>query len=160
MINSINHRRCEASPIYGSDLRYSLSETMNKCDNYDNTNWLIRSHVNCYTTMIKRDQNWCLSKMLKTYLERTKELESIFNNFVLFVPAVTAPKIDIHISHPHPSKLNQINQYEKNLQQDISPKLTILHPIISAMSTQVCLIIFFYYYLILALKSVFKYKKI
>lgn len=145
MINSVNHRRCEASPIYGSDLRDCLSNAMlTYCDKSDNTVWMIRSHVNVTKTMLKRDINWSISKCIKSYLDRTKELEPILHNFVIFVPPVAAPLIDIHVSHPHPSKVNEISRCEKILQSEVSPKMALLHPIISAMATQVRIIVYVY----------------
>ena len=64
-------------------------------------------------------------------------MKSDFSNFVLFVPAVCAPMPRIHVSHPHPSKVSEECERDRLLQVEVSPKLSILHPMISAMSTQV-----------------------
>lgn len=141
VLNKINDRKCDATPIYGADLRDSLSSIMTKCNNYENTSWFTRSHTNCYTAMTENDENWCLTKMIKSYQERTIDMKSIFNNFVIFVPAVTAPIVRLHISHPTPTKMNEELVYENKIQQYLSPKMVLLHPIISAMRTQVNIMI-------------------
>lgn len=56
--------------------------------------------------------------------------------FVVYTPAVTAPPIVFHTSHPPPSKLwdNQKRGYV--MKSSLSPLTSILHPIQSAMMTQ------------------------
>ena len=55
---------------------------------------------------------------------------------MLFVPAVTSPQPKFHVSHPAPSKLLATQQRELLLENVLKPKVRLLHPIVSAMSTQ------------------------
>lgn len=51
-------------------------------------------------------------------------------------PAVTAPPIAFHASHPPPSKLWQDQRREYALKTTLSPLASMLHPISSGMMTQ------------------------
>lgn len=141
-INNINCRRCDATPLYGADLRECTTNVMTACNRNERSNWQNSSHINCLATMERRDTNWSLSALIKSYEERTTELKTVFDNFMVFVPPVSAPPIRLHVSHPHPSKQNEKLIVESVVQQEISPKMTLLHPIISSMSTQVNLFYF------------------
>lgn len=142
-IAKINSRRCDATPIYGSDLRQTVdnlfisnsTRSSSECDD-DNVPWFARSFMNCQRTMNKRD-NYSLCNAIKSFEQRTEELKAIFSNFVQFVPAVSAPEPYLHVSHPNPSRINEEIHCEKVIRKEISPKMTLLHPIISSMSTQV-----------------------
>lgn len=56
--------------------------------------------------------------------------------FVVYVPAVRAPMPKFHVSHPPPHKLWANQRLELELQHELSPKMALLHPVASAMSTQ------------------------
>ena len=60
----------------------------------------------------------------------------LFLRFVVYTPAVTAPPIVFHASHPPPSKLWQSQKKSYVLKASLSPLASILHPIQSAMMTQ------------------------
>lgn len=138
----INGRRCDGTPIYGGDLRdtitnfFTSSSPSTDIVTDNNVPWFARSFMNCQQTMFERD-SCSLSNAIKSFEQRTQELKAVFSNFVQFVPAVSAPEPYLHISHPHPSHTNMELQREKAIQMAVSQKLTLLHPIISAMSTQV-----------------------
>lgn len=133
-----NRRRCEAVPMYGSDLRETIyNRFLKKQDNsIIDAPWFGQSYLNCYQAA-QSNENWSLNQCIKSYESRTNALHDIFNNFILFVPAVSAPMPELHVSHPKPSKLNKEQTRELVLTTEMSPKITLLHPIISAMSTQV-----------------------
>lgn len=141
-IARINGRRCDGTPIYGGDLRdtitnfFTSSLSSNDIMAEDNVPWFARSYMTCRQTMSERD-NCSLSNAIKSFEQRTQELKAVFSNFVQFVPAVSAPEPYLHISHPQPSYSNMELRREKAIQVAVSQKLTLLHPIISAMSTQV-----------------------
>ena len=59
-----------------------------------------------------------------------------FNRFVLCVPAVSAPQPRFHVSHPPPSKFWERRRTQAMLQQELSSRCALLHPIASAMVTQ------------------------
>lgn len=148
-VTKTNHGKCDATPIYGSDLRDLLLDLCENCSNLMDANqnnaksWFTKSYLNCHHAMRRRDA-WSLTNAIKSYTQRTNDLKSIFSNFVLFVPPVSAPRPYLHISHPHPSKLNDDNYRHELICKEMSPKLSLLHPIISAMNTQVSFYLIFF----------------
>lgn len=56
--------------------------------------------------------------------------------YVVYVPAVRAPVPRFHVSHPPPHKLWNERRLWIELQRQLSPKLSLLHPISSLMLTQ------------------------
>lgn len=60
----------------------------------------------------------------------------MFCRFVLCVPAVSAPQPRFHVSHPPPSKFWERKRTQAMLQQELSSRCALLHPIASAMVTQ------------------------
>lgn len=139
LVNRTNQRRCEATPIYGSDLRdamVSLCTLSTDSNDLSTTPWSVRSYSNCQHIQMRRD-NWSLTEAIKSFEQRTNEMRAIFNNFVIYVPAVSAPEPYLHISHPHPSTLAAEVRRNELIRIEMSPRMTLLHPIISAMNTQV-----------------------
>lgn len=135
-LSKINARKCDVSPIYGSDLRETMFGLCTLCENSDNLPWHSRSYMHCQHAVMKRE-SWCLTAAIKSFEQRTEEMRSLFGNFVIFVPAVSAPEPCLTVTHPNPSKLNEELTRERIIRTEMSPKLALLHPIISAMSTQV-----------------------
>lgn len=143
LLSRTNRRRVDATPIYGEDLRESILD-LNRGPAMESSPWTCRGYQTCQYAMMhqKRDLDTTLGSTIKTYEERTRELRSIFSNFVTFVPNVSAPMPTLHLSHPSPSRLNDEVDRQVVLQEKLSSKLVLLHPIISAMSTQVSWIFF------------------
>lgn len=135
-LSKINTRRCDVSPIYGGDLRETMFRLCSLCENSDNLPSYSHSYVHCQHAVLNRD-SWSLTAAIKTFEQRTDEMRSLFGNFVIFVPAVSAPEPCLTITHPNPSKVNMELTRERIIRTEMSPKLALLHPIISAMSTQV-----------------------
>lgn len=131
----INRRRCDATPMYGTDLRQSICDAFGMRPTRHSHSWLSQGFVNC-SQVIGSKYTWSLGACIKSIEQRTHELQDIFQNFVLFVPPVSAPVPWLHISHPQPSKLNDEIEREHIYATEVSPKMALLHPIISAMSTQ------------------------
>ncbi|XP_055918769.1 helicase domino isoform X2 [Eupeodes corollae] len=131
----INNRRCDATPIYGDDCRQTISNARQPIRKADFSTWQTSSFANCQTAMSRRD-SWTLTKIIKSYVDRTQELLTMFNNFVIFVPPVSSPLPQLHVHHMHPSTVNADRVREQMIVQEMSPKLSLLHPIISAMNTQ------------------------
>lgn len=139
LVSRINQRRCEATPIYGSDLRSTLVNLCKLCadsNDLSSAPWSVRSHAICQHIQKSRDI-WSLTEAIKSFEQRTDEMRAIFNNFVIYVPAVSAPEPYLHISHPHPSTLAAEVRRNELIRIEMSPRMTLLHPIISAMNTQV-----------------------
>lgn len=139
LMAKLNKRKCNAVPMYGADLRNAVQNVFTSPVVHPRAiapfSWFGRSHISCWRASTATD-NWSLNKCLKSIEQRTEDLKYVFDNFVLFVPAVSAPTPDLHVSHPTPSYSNAMAQREHVLTQEVSPKLALLHPIISAMSTQ------------------------
>lgn len=136
LLGRMNHKRCDAVPMYGEDLRESVSEVLN--DNFAVVDSVpIISVGPYYCQKVWRNASWSLAKAIKSIEQRAEEFRSAFNNFVIYVPAVCAPAPSIHVSHPYPSRANEEQDTDEAIQERLKPALRILHPIISAMSTQV-----------------------
>lgn len=135
-LTRLNQRKCEANPIYGSDLRETLIKLTNNGKITEKTSFFCRSYTGCQLTMNSLMDNKYLSNLMKSYEERTADMKKVFSNFLVFVPHVSAPMIRLHVSHPHPSNLNDEWHRQLIAQKEVSPKLALLHPIISAMNTQ------------------------
>lgn len=131
----MNRRRCDATPMYGTDLRQSIYNAFGRRPTRHSHSWLSQGYVNC-SQVIGSKYAWSLGACIKSIEQRTIELQDIFENFVLFVPPVSAPIPWLHISHPRPSKLIEDIEREHIFAAEVSPKMALLHPIISAMATQ------------------------
>uniref|UniRef100_A0A182LZ96 Helicase domino n=1 Tax=Anopheles culicifacies TaxID=139723 RepID=A0A182LZ96_9DIPT len=148
LLGRINAKRCDAAPIYGKDLRESLCALIEEEFRQQSNERVPFGAAGVYytrrATMAQGSfgtnaalaASWSLSKAIKTIDERANELRAMISNFVLFVPAVCAPTPFLQVSHPHPSKLNAEQQWESTMAEQIQPAIQLLHPIISAMSTQ------------------------
>lgn len=55
--------------------------------------------------------------------------------FVLYVPAVKAPRTRFHVSHPPAWRLERERRLECTLDRELSPRAVCLHPIVAAMMT-------------------------
>ncbi|KAF8768478.1 Helicase domino like protein [Argiope bruennichi] len=139
----INNRRCGACPIYGRDLVeavtivHSLKHPSTGCP------WQGRGYVNCLNAIPAKvnpslywDYTETLSNIIKTPEDRVAELTDIINRFIFVVPAVTAPAVELHVSHPAPWKLNEENMNNEKLNEYLAPACAFLHPIVSNMKTQ------------------------
>ncbi|XP_067632561.1 helicase domino isoform X1 [Eurosta solidaginis] len=135
LMAAINKRRIEAVPIYGEDCRDALAKSVRPSRTLEYSNWQTRSHTNCCTAMIRRD-SWTLSKILKSYEKRVDELRQTFNNYVIYVPPAMAPRIRFYVQHLTSGRLQRERVIERTVTQYVSPKLALLHPVISAMTTQ------------------------
>lgn len=137
-LSRFNQKHCDASPIYGDDLRDCMQAMYRSEANVDRP-WTERSHVTCLRAMLDRSKceaRWPM-ELLKTVDQRTEELKPIFEHFVAFVPSVSAPTPILHVSHPHPAEGVEEERREIVLKEEMAPNLNLLHPIMSAMSTQV-----------------------
>lgn len=135
LLGRLNQKRCDAVPVYGSDLCESVEKAFN--ESFLDVNAVPMISVGPhYCQQAWRNASWSLSKAIKSIEQRTEEFRSVLNNFVIYVPAVCAPAPSIHISHPHPSRMNGEQDRDEAIQDNLKPALRILHPIISAMSTK------------------------
>lgn len=136
LLGRMNQKRCDAVPMYGEDLRESVAEAL--IEGFADVDSVpIISVGPHYCQKVWRNASWSLAKAIKSIEQRAEEFRSVFNNFVIYVPAVRAPAPSIHVSHPYPSRANEEQDTDEAIQERLKPALRILHPIISAMSTQV-----------------------
>lgn len=138
LISKSNRRKCEATPMYGIDVRDCLR--LKQDSNFhinENVPFLARSFATCSQEMIT-GSDLSLAMTLKSIEQRTEELHDIFNRFTIFVPAVSASQPSISVSHMHPSQRHKIDLDKTIISKEIAPKTALLHPIASAMTTQVC----------------------
>ncbi|XP_065370564.1 helicase domino [Calliphora vicina] len=136
LMANVNKRRTEATPIYGADCRESIEQCKEASNLLKYSSWQTRGLTNCSTAMMRRRDNWTLNKILKSYEQRCEDLKRIFQNYVLYVPSACAPRIRFYVNNLTSSRYLKEQQVEKSIQNEMSPKLAMLHPIISAMTTQ------------------------
>ncbi|KNC26620.1 Helicase domino, partial [Lucilia cuprina] len=136
LMANVNKRRTEATPIYGADCRESIEQCKEASNLLRYSSWQTRGLTNCSTAMTRRGENWTLNKMLKSYEQRCEDLKQIFQNFVIYVPSACAPRIRFYVNNLTSRRYLKEQQVESTIQREMSPKLTMLHPIISAMTTQ------------------------
>lgn len=139
-LNRFNEKHCDASPIFGEDLRDCMVKLYRSGEGKtEERPWIERSYEICSRAMLDRkrcEANWPMD-MLKTIQQRTAELKPVFENFVTFVPSVSSPAPILHVSHPDPSVALREAQLEVIVKEDLTPSINLFHPIMSAMSTQV-----------------------
>ncbi|XP_025993752.2 helicase domino isoform X2 [Solenopsis invicta] len=138
LIANINERRCAACPLYGEDLFMALriGKPATACRWHN-------AWVHCTTTQEKirtRKEFFthteALAEAIKSTEQIVEELKEVFERFVVYVPAVRAPVPRFHVSHPPPYKLWNERRLWADLQRQLSPKLSLFHPISSHMLTQ------------------------
>lgn len=132
----INRRRTDATPIYGADCRQTIESCMQATRTSKHSTWQTRGYANCSVAMRHHNDNWSLNHLLKSFEQRCSELSPIFANFVIYVPSVCAPRIRRYVQNLSSSHWQNERQIETTVAQSLSPKLALLHPIISAMTTQ------------------------
>jgi E1A-binding protein p400 len=137
LLHKSNLKKLMANPLYGEDCIQNLSIIFKKASEIEKLSFNARSSVICNNLRFRED--WSLSKAIKSIDDRAEELKEIFEKFVLFVPAVTSELPSMSVTHMHPSLKNEEVVRQQIIQQELAPKATLLHPIASAMTTQVSL---------------------
>lgn len=131
----INRRRTDATPIYGEDCRGAIERCMQATRSLKRSTWQTRGYANCCTAMVHRD-GWSLNHLLKSFEQRCADLKPLFANFVIYVPSVCAPRIRRYVQNLSSTHWQSEREIEDKVGQALLPKLALLHPIISAMTTQ------------------------
>ncbi|KAG8188164.1 hypothetical protein JTE90_019444 [Oedothorax gibbosus] len=139
----INSLRCSGCPIYGLDLIETVALVHSLKHPRLGSPWAGKGYVNCLNAVSCRDdprRYWehtsVLSQIVRTPEDRVEELCDVINRFVFSVPAVTAPPLEMHVSHPPPWKLQEERSRTELLSAELTPKSAFLHPITSNMNTQ------------------------
>ncbi|XP_013100224.2 helicase domino [Stomoxys calcitrans] len=136
LMANVNKRRAEATPIYGSDCREAIEHCSEGSRLLQYSTWHTRGYTNCITAMNRSNDNWTLNKILKCYERRCEDLKHIFQNYVIYVPSACAPRIRFYVNNLTSTRLSRERCIDNTIQKEMSPKLGLLHPIISAMTTQ------------------------
>lgn len=136
LMSNVNSRRSAGIPIYGADCRASLEECLMPTHLRKYSTWQTRGYNNCRAAMQHSNENWTLNKMIKSYVQRVEDLKTLFAKFVIYVPSVCAPPIRCHAAHLSSTRHQRELALEATLKAEVSPKLALLHPIMSAMRTQ------------------------
>lgn len=144
LLSKSNLRKIDAQPIYGEDLRDQIYQRFKHISELENLPFVVKSYVTCSTPKLRAD--WSLSEAIRSTDERAAELRDIFEKFVFVVPRVTSAVPSIIVSHQHPSQRNEEDFRVRAIQQELGPTTGLLHPISSAMATQVSKIRYFKYH--------------
>ncbi|XP_061401192.1 helicase domino-like, partial [Musca vetustissima] len=136
LMANVNKRRTDATPIYGADCRESIEHCSEGSRLLQYSTWQTRGYTNCNTAMHRSNDNWTLNKILKNYEKRCQDLKHIFQNYVIYVPSACAPRIRFYVNNLASVRMTRERAIEQTIQKEMSPKLALLHPIISAMTTQ------------------------
>lgn len=147
LIARINKLRCTQHALYTRDL-------LNIVDLQTNPKQYTNRQINNFNVgqgyfSCLHNQNKCnrkssdyeyyndkLTEILKTPEELLEKLKNQINIFTFVVPSVNAPRIQMHLSHPSPSKRNFEELFENSLHYELVKRSKCLHKIISNMSTQ------------------------
>jgi E1A-binding protein p400 len=138
LLSKSNRMKCDAIPMYGDDVRNAVLARFLESSDMDLLPFVVRSFVTCCQEKI-RDSDWSLALTLKSIEQRAEELKETFEKFTIVVPAVSARQPSLSVTHMHPSQRNREELRNTIICREMAPKAALLHPIASAMTTQVCL---------------------
>ncbi|XP_012056124.1 PREDICTED: helicase domino [Atta cephalotes] len=138
LLADINERRCAACPLYGEDLFMALriGKPATACRWHDGWVHCSKTQAKIRTRKEFFSHTEALAEAIKSTEQIVEELKEIFERYVVYVPAVRAPVPRFHVSHPPPYKLWNERRLWTELQQQMSPKLFLFHPISCHMLTQ------------------------
>lgn len=148
-LGQINELRCSAFALYAPDLIQMSNITQHPsqicCDPFVNYSAFStgQGYFHCMhgQQKVRRAADYffytnCLSKILKTPMDLVKDLSDTLERFVFLVPKVSAPSIQMHVSHPSQWKVQAEKNLFDDLRRELSPKCDIFHPIVTNMRTQ------------------------
>ncbi|XP_039292114.1 helicase domino isoform X2 [Nilaparvata lugens] len=127
---AVNRRKCLAYPVYGADLRDTLSfvEQPPPTDR----RWACTGHINC----LQAKADSALAGALLSVEDRLQQMEDIINRFVVFVPAVVARSPQLHTSHPPPWKVQEQRLLDETICRALRSESAHLHTVSAKMATQ------------------------
>lgn len=147
MMSKINQRKCNATPLYGEDVIDFLTKSV-ITSNFPYPSSSFDAPFIARSSLLNRTANsncWSLEQTIKNVEERSIELKEVFEKFVFVVPAVSAPVPSLSVTHNHPTVRNQEERRIEIINRELGARSTILHPISSAMTTQVSKLDCFFY---------------
>ncbi|BFZ18188.1 hypothetical protein BsWGS_21227 [Bradybaena similaris] len=149
----LNHKRCDAGPVYGSDTRHGVDcmSALDASNSYSPTpsvastpasspdSWHNNGYVNCLFSQSRQlnhsypDVYWResthLQHLVHSPLEWLEEMKDILARFVFVTPSVISPAVSLQVSHPDQSDLIQMEWAEARLRPIIVDKSSVLHPV-------------------------------
>jgi E1A-binding protein p400 len=134
LLSQSNQRKCNAAPMYGEDVRSFITNLFSSIN--VESSFTARSYATCLNSKVDYS-DWSLAQTLKSVTERATDMNDIFEKFVFVVPAVNAICPSLSITHMHPSDRNIEENRSIVIQNQVADKTRLLHPIASAMTTQV-----------------------
>ncbi|XP_076106363.1 helicase domino-like isoform X3 [Mytilus galloprovincialis] len=145
-IANTNEKHCSRVPVYGQDLCHTVDvfRDMNRTHVKDNT-WKGLGMVYCRNVHTWPNVNhpsyyWKQTKVLSNLINTPEQflhkMEDILLRYTFITPPCTAPRIQMHVSHPPPQYLVEQRRRETLLQSQLSPKATCLHPISTRLLVQ------------------------
>lgn len=139
LLSKSNQRKCDAAPLYGEDVRRFLQRVISNPfgKREDLYPFNARSHTTCQLENLRKAVFSSLAQSIKSIEDRAAELKDVFEKFTFVVPAVSAQMPSLSVTHMHPSLRNHEQQRSEIICKEIGPKTHLLHPIASAMTTQV-----------------------
>lgn len=148
LMSEINEIRCEKSQsIYFRDLQDILDinrlEQMINSDEKYNVFSNGNGRILCSLTSHLKDKpakqfdhlTRLLDESIKSPRDVVRNLAEIIDRFVFCVPGVSAPPINMHVSHCSPSKKVQEVFFQQALYEDLSPRFDFLNKIMVNMRT-------------------------
>lgn len=139
LLSKSNQRKCNAAPMYGEDVRSFLQRVISSpfSKHEELYPFNARSYTTCLQQNLVKFAFSSLAESIKSVEDRAAELSDIFEKFTFVVPAVSAEIPSLSVTHMHPSLRNQEVQRNEVICKEVGPKTQLLHPIASAMTTQV-----------------------
>lgn len=161
----INRFRCELNPIYGQSVlkKLEICQPLSSCQHprrrkqgliISNTKTARRFNFG-YSEVAKivsaklqssssaphnpfsfLETTDALCDLIPTIDERLERLAPVLSRFVIFVPAVTAPRTQCKVFKPAQSRYMKGQYVENQMTKQLSEPCRLIHPIVSCMSTQ------------------------
>uniref|UniRef100_A0A1E1X3Q5 Putative chromatin remodeling complex wstf-iswi small subunit n=1 Tax=Amblyomma aureolatum TaxID=187763 RepID=A0A1E1X3Q5_9ACAR len=140
LLGHTNALRCAACPTYGRDLVEAVT-VVHDARPVARCPWGGTGYVACLNAPAQGEtQLWrytrTLRSLVRTPPQLLDELRDMVDRFVFSVPKVTAPRIEMRVSHPSPSSLNAERVLEERLAEELGPRCAFLHPVMCNLQTQ------------------------
>ncbi|RWS30237.1 Helicase domino-like protein, partial [Leptotrombidium deliense] len=140
-LGTLNASRCSTSALYAPDL-IDVSKIdrhiVSKSNSAFNTGIGYFHCRNCHNNL--NDNHFEFTETLCHMVNNPEtllgKLREIVNHFMFVVPTVSAPCVQIHVSHPKPSNETAKANFVAELHRHVSEKCQLLHPIVTNLRTQ------------------------
>ena len=148
-LSHLNSLRCSCCALYGSDLidvtnlRQCPNRLSRTSDSSEPTFNQGRGYFDCLFHLdeqLNQRSDWIpnasFARLLKSNTQRATELNPLLERFVFVTPTASAPKIQMRVSHPCPSRNRSERLLEERIQTELCSSTRFLHRVTTNMSTQ------------------------